>query len=134
MEASLLYTRKARRISLTALIDVVFILLMFFMLTSTFTQWRSMEFKAPVQGVDSADQPPRVLLLASNGELRERSGEPVLAAEQPVIAALFEGTGALVLLPEADTPVQRIVTRLEEFESTGLKATLGGLAPATDTR
>ncbi|WP_304640573.1 ExbD/TolR family protein [Pseudomonas sp.] len=134
MDTSLLYTRKARRISLTALIDVVFILLMFFMLTSTFTQWRSMEFKAPVQGVDSADQAPRVLRLASNGELRDPAGKLLLATEQPVMATLFEGTASLVLLPEADTPVQLIVTRLEEFESAGLKATLGGLAPATDTR
>ena len=36
MQAAGLYTRKSRKISLTALIDVVFILLMFFMLTSTF--------------------------------------------------------------------------------------------------
>ncbi|MBK6278385.1 MAG: biopolymer transporter ExbD [Gammaproteobacteria bacterium] len=31
------------RISLTALIDVVFILLLFFMLTTQFTRWRSLD-------------------------------------------------------------------------------------------
>jgi biopolymer transport protein ExbD len=134
MDTSLLYARKARRISLTALIDVVFILLMFFMLTSSFSQWRAMEFRSPVQGADSTDQPPRVLLLASNGELRERSGKPLLGAEQPVVPTLFEGGAALVLLTEAETPVQYIVSRLEEFETAGLKATLGGLAPVADQR
>jgi biopolymer transport protein ExbD len=35
--------RKKNRISLTPLIDVVFILLLFFMLSSTFTKWRKVD-------------------------------------------------------------------------------------------
>ncbi|THK40217.1 hypothetical protein E8Q33_15080, partial [Methylophaga sp. SB9B] len=37
---------KRRLISLTPLIDVVFILLLFFMLSSGFTQWRQMDITA----------------------------------------------------------------------------------------
>lgn len=41
--------RRRSPISLTPLIDVVFILLVFFMLASTFLDWRSIEVAAPKQ-------------------------------------------------------------------------------------
>ncbi|WP_349369054.1 biopolymer transporter ExbD [Salinarimonas sp.] len=41
--------RRRALISLTPLIDVVFILLVFFMLTSSFLDWRSIELDAPAR-------------------------------------------------------------------------------------
>lgn len=129
-----LYSRKPRRISLTALIDVVFILLMFFMLTSTFNQWRSMEFNAPVQGSQAPDQPPRALVLASDGALHWLGGGRVAEATEQLDAKGFDPQVAVVLLPEPGTSVQQIVGRLEELKTSGLDATLGGLAPVADLR
>lgn len=46
--------RRRAVISLTPLIDVVFILLIFFMLASSFLNWRSIELAAPAQAVPGA--------------------------------------------------------------------------------
>lgn len=131
---ALLYSRKPRRISLTALIDVVFILLMFFMLTSTFSQWRSVAFNAPVRGSQAPDQPPRALVLSSDGALHWLGGEGVAGATEKLNPKAFDPAVAVVLLPEPGAPVQQIVLRLEELRMSGLDATLGGLAPSADPR
>lgn len=43
---------RRKGISLTPLIDIVFILLTFFMLTSTFTRWKAVALRFPVAGPD----------------------------------------------------------------------------------
>ena len=51
-------------ISLTPLIDVVFILLLFFMLTSSFTQFRQIEMhSATTTGLANHQEPPTTLLI-----------------------------------------------------------------------
>ena len=45
--------RRVVRVSLTPLIDVVFILLLFFLLSSTFAQWRELNITASGQVADS---------------------------------------------------------------------------------
>ena len=59
---SLSRPRRAARIGLTPLIDVVFILLVFFMLASSFLEWRALEIRIPTFGSASsdADEPLRV--------------------------------------------------------------------------
>ena len=71
-------------ISLTPLIDVVFILLVFFMLTSTFLDWRPIELNAPGPTAASAEASDSLLIeirmdglrldgeAVSLGELRRR--------------------------------------------------------------
>lgn len=53
--------------SLTSLIDVIFLLLLFFMLTSTFTRFAEVELSAAAAGTGApSDQPPLFLRLAEN--------------------------------------------------------------------
>ncbi|MDO6805130.1 biopolymer transporter ExbD, partial [Wenyingzhuangia sp. 1_MG-2023] len=61
--------RRARPISLTALIDVVFILLMFFMLTSSFTQWLTMPLASQSASSEPAEteELPQLLVLHQDG-------------------------------------------------------------------
>ena len=66
--------RKRRRLSMTSLIDIIFLLLLFFMLTSTFSMFSEVELTA-ASGVAAAtsDDPPLFLRLAEedlslNGE------------------------------------------------------------------
>lgn len=47
-----LYRSRRKGISLMPLIDMVFILLTFFMLTSTFTRWKAVDLRFPVAGPD----------------------------------------------------------------------------------
>ena len=58
--------RRARPISLTALIDVVFILLMFFMLTSSFSQWQMLDLLVPTSNEQAEQDAPPVLIVYEN--------------------------------------------------------------------
>lgn len=58
--------RRARPISLTALIDVVFILLMFFMLTSSFSQWQMLDLLVPTSSEQAEQEAPPVLIVYKN--------------------------------------------------------------------
>ena len=110
---ALLPPRPRKAISLTALIDVVFILLMFFMLTSSFTQWNSQQIKASISGDSTAsadDSDMQFLLLRSGGQASvfsagERSGvEPLAQALQRL-----NPDAAVTLIPDATLSVQQIL-------------------------
>ncbi len=55
-------TGRRRRLSLTSLIDVIFLLLLFFMLTSTFTRYGDLPFMAATGGQAVADAAPPAFL------------------------------------------------------------------------
>lgn len=50
--------QRARRISLTSLIDVIFLLLLFFMLTSTFSRYSEVPLTAATSGAQSTTSEP----------------------------------------------------------------------------
>ncbi|WP_299706456.1 biopolymer transporter ExbD [uncultured Tateyamaria sp.] len=101
-------TRRVRRLSMTSLIDVIFLLLLFFMLTSTFSKFAEVELTAGGSGQAAAPAgvPPLFLqvgeeMLALNGErlgialLEASLRETVQAAEmQPLIVSLQGGVTA----------------------------------------
>ncbi len=125
----LLYRPRRKSISLTALIDVVFILLMFFMLTSTFTRYKAVDFQAPVAAATEtpAEQPQRVIL-RPDGSFRLESGA-VIATDVTLSVDFFEVGRPIVLLPEGDSSVQAMVTGLEQLKGLGLAVTLGRAIP-----
>jgi biopolymer transport protein ExbD len=57
-----------RAISLTPLIDVVFILLLFFMLSSTFIQWRQIDVSAPSEAEVESHTHRVIKLLTDDGQ------------------------------------------------------------------
>lgn len=129
LDYRLLGSTRARRrgspVSLTALIDVVFILLLFFMLTTSFTQWRSMEVVVDTPGAiaePSADEPVIARLLA-DGTLR--IGEQSVTAPferallRPLLAAA--GTQPLILEPAGDASTQLVVDALDALAAAGAK-------------
>ncbi len=68
--------RRRPLISLTPLIDVVFILLVFFMLASSFLDWRSIDLNAPAQAA-AAPALEGALLVEIHPDRLLLSGEPV---------------------------------------------------------
>jgi biopolymer transport protein ExbD len=138
---TLLPARRARPISLTALIDVVFILLMFFMLTSSFSQWVALPLVSQAAStVTAADQtPPQLLVLKNDGSLllanhlssssNGNTGGQHQSADftdlEQAVNAVDSGR-ALVVVPESDVLVQRIVTSMTRLSALSLPAlTLG---------
>ena len=119
-------------VSLTPLIDVVFILLVFFMLASSFTNWRSIELDTPVHaGGGSARDKALVIEVRKDG-LR-LAGVPItrerLAArvtervrQQPELKVLIRLAQGVVL--------QEAIVVLDRLTAAGIKnLSLAGDSP-----
>lgn len=97
-----------RRLSLTPLIDVIFLLLLFFMLSSTFAREVELAVSAaaPGQAAGSTER-PAFLSLGPGG--LALNGQPVAQAD---LAGALEGEARLVLRPEPGVTAQALVDLL----------------------
>jgi biopolymer transport protein ExbD len=115
-------------IGLTPLIDVVFILLVFFMLASNFRNWRAIGLDAPARGGGQGDGITVVLLLAADGRA-VLDGEAVageaLGRRLAALAARAEPP-PVVVRAEPGVALQRAVDALAAARGAGLaRVTLG---------
>ena len=108
--------RKRNRIGLTPLIDVVFLLLVFFMLSSTFLRYTGVDLTGGRSGIDRrADVKNLVIVRVKGGSNIDVNGKPV-ALEQlkSELASLASGEGIKVAIkPMEDAKVQEVVEVLE---------------------
>ena len=116
-------SRKRKPVSLTSLIDVIFLLLLFFMLSSTFSKYSELEVNASKAGSGSAAEKPNIFISLEPGAWKingsETLPEDVLGKLQnfkddktsKAIMQIREGVSsqtlvdALELLRQADIPV-----------------------------
>jgi biopolymer transport protein ExbD len=124
---------RRRRIPLTPLIDVIFILIMFFLLSSTFGTWRPLDVSlgrtSAQQGTVAAASPkvPSVLIVVRPTGQENRAELTVngvdlsfekLSDELDRLAAL--GASNAMLVPEKGTDFQQVVRILDEARSSRL--------------
>ena len=125
--------RSGRKISLTALIDVVFILLMFFMLTSTFSHWQSLPLSSASASVSSSSPDPAVILLYPDGSVRlltedvspvinDLSSIKVIAQSRPIVVSSEESTTLAVM-----------INVMQKLKNVGINAPLGQPFSAPET-
>ncbi len=123
-------------ISLTPLIDVVFILLVFFMLASSFADWRSvaLDTSTAAQPAPSQVTPFLVQLSAvpsgdsvrsseqlSQAQLR-LNGNEVSLQQLLTLAQQRQPADLIVSIqPLADTPVQALIALLDALDAAGVK-------------
>lgn len=129
MNETPLYYPRRRPISLTPLIDVVFILLMFFMLTSTFTRWKAVDLRLPIASSDASPKKPQALLLHTDGSLSLR-GRSFQLLDSNVEAALsvLDSARPVVVFPESGTRVQTIISTFERLTAAGVSGAVLGAA------
>lgn len=122
---SVIQSRKGRKISLTALIDVVFILLMFFMLTSTFSQWKALPLPAAKASAATSDELPALILVYSNGDIRvlKDSLSPVLESFEKVLTTV--GDKAIVISAEENANVKSVLSLVDQLNASVRTFTLG---------
>ena len=90
-------TRRRSRLSMTSLIDVIFLLLLFFMLTSTFTKFGEVELMAAGQGAGDQSEAEKLFLhLRADGLML--NGAPVALDELRARLETPEGADPRVLL------------------------------------
>lgn len=94
--------RRRALISLTPLIDVVFILLVFFMLASSFLDWRAIHLTAPGRAVAGTSM-EGVMLIEIRPEGLRLSGERIS----------LEALGSHVAKRVSERPDQRVLVRPE---------------------
>ncbi|MDE4059651.1 MULTISPECIES: ExbD/TolR family protein [Phaeobacter] len=105
--------QRRRRLSMTSLIDVIFLLLLFFMLTSTFSKYGEVELMAAGQGTKAQDRQKLFVTLGAerlmlNGQQADLARIADLVRLQPQ-----DGGGHLVLISPDDTAsAQRLVDLL----------------------
>ena len=113
-------------INLTPLIDVVFLLLIFFMVSTTFDTTSQLKIKLPEASQDEAIKPKQPLYLVINvegsfflnaRELSSRKSEALSLALQRVL----DGTDRpIVIQSDAGSPVQSLVTAMDVVARLGL--------------
>lgn len=117
------HDRPRRRIvSLTPLIDVVFILLVFFMLASTFTEWRSLQLSIPAAASRPAENAPEPLVVRIRADGLQLDGAPLeLEALAGRVTDALDGDPerAVVVRPADEVPLQRVVTVMERLHEAG---------------
>lgn len=108
--------RARRRLSLTSLIDVIFLLLLFFMLTSTFSQYAEVELAAGGAGQAPASDNAPAMFLQLGADTVTLNGQSVVldALVQTMQAFLGdEGTAQQLLVSlRDDVSAQRLTDLL----------------------
>lgn len=115
---------RGRRLSLTPVIDVVFLLLLFFMLASTFTRFANVEIGLAGKAVAPAaqDQPLLVLISVKKGSSYSVNGQPVTLEEMQAALseAASEGKARIVVRPSEDALAEDIIRAVEQSQATKL--------------
>ncbi|MEQ8449344.1 MAG: biopolymer transporter ExbD [Nitratireductor sp.] len=114
--------RPRRPVSVTSLIDVIFLLLLFFMLTSTFAKFSEVEITGGRGGATAAGAPPDIIVLLSDTDWRV-NGRPLEEAGALVEIGRLEQAGAktAVLLVRGAITSQAMVGAIEAIRrDTGL--------------
>jgi biopolymer transport protein ExbD len=127
-------------VNLTPLIDVVFLLLIFFMVSTTFTKETHISLNLPeANGEEQVDQPKQIeILIDSDGQyvISERSLvsntiDNIKAALQEVSAG--DATLPLIITADANTPHQAVITAMDAAGQLGFsQLSLTTKKPASD--
>jgi len=114
--------RRRNLISLTPLIDVVFILLVFFMLASSFLNWRSITLDSPKQTGTSASL-ERALLIEVRTDGLRLAGETMSLdriAGRAMAALAKKPDRPVLVRPDDGVPVQEVVQVLDGLAAAGV--------------
>jgi biopolymer transport protein ExbD len=112
------------RISLTPLIDVVFILLLFFMLTSSFNRFNQLQITAS-QGVASspASTTNTAQVIVNESGRLSINGQTFSSDDKILRDTLLEMANegdTVIVRARADTSMQTFVTALDQLNSVGI--------------
>jgi biopolymer transport protein ExbD len=113
-----------RAISLTPLIDVVFILLLFFLLASQFQQWRTLTVNAPATARHQPVGEARAMLIRvhDDGSV-DLNGDAVSHAElrAALVGHLVQDPElSVVVQPSADVALQPLVSVIDQIVAAGV--------------
>jgi biopolymer transport protein ExbD len=115
-----------RKLSMTSLIDVIFLLLLFFMLSSTFSKFAELELSSASGGAVITSEVKPLFLQLGNDSVRLNGEELTLLDLEPVLRRQ----------PEKDTPTPLLISLKPEVTSqrlTDLLVVLRGVSTVVPT-
>lgn len=109
-------------LSLTPLIDVVFILLIFFMLASQFVDWREIDLTPQAQVSSEAARGETVSLQINNDRTFLLDGQAIDALDAAIEHIKSTGPNeVIVLTPDDAVEIQFVVDVIEALQDAGLE-------------
>ena len=115
--------RTRASISLTPLIDVVFILLIFFMLASSFRNWHTLHLDvSPPGAADQSREEEALLVEIDSSDALRLAGDVVSLDELDARVRLRLANAPdleILVQPRADVPLQEVVTVLDRLTAAG---------------
>ncbi|MDE2998742.1 MAG: biopolymer transporter ExbD [Gemmatimonadota bacterium] len=123
-----LYQRPKRRpsINITSLIDVLFLLLTFFLVTTSFIEQSALKVELPsMENADRVQQPKRFVLdVAPDGGIHY-DGQPVeraaLSVRLQTASDEINASGGLVLRADRDLPHGEVISVLDIIRGAGIR-------------
>jgi biopolymer transport protein ExbD len=120
--------RRKNSIVITSLVDVMFVLLFFFMLASSYLDWGAVDVN--IGGGESKSTVPvpghvHQLQLLSAAQLR-LDGKPVLLPQLP---SALEADARVIVQPQAGVPLQEMISVIDQLKAAGVSLTLGRASP-----
>ncbi|KZM51945.1 biopolymer transporter ExbD [Labrenzia sp. OB1] len=109
--------RKQKPISLTPLVDVIFLLLLFFMLSSTFTTFGQVEIGAPAGAGGSGAAPKALLVLQDDRLLLNGSEIGSENLEDEARMLVERDIDSLLVLVRGSTTTQELVTVVSRLKA-----------------
>ena len=109
--------RRRPRVSLTSLIDVIFILIVFFMLVSSFSQYRVIDLVKGQAGA-GGQSVALGLVLRADGQLLTLEGAPVDEA----LAQAVKSNQPVSIYLERSVPIQQGVDALDRLKIMGVRS------------
>lgn len=117
-------SRRRAVIGLTPLIDVVFILLVFFMLASSFLDWRAIDLATGTGDADPDSPPPAVVRVDAAGGLHYegRALAPETLAERLRARLAAGDVSSVVVRPGAGVDLATAIDALDTLTGAGVEA------------
>lgn len=114
---------RKRLLGMTPLIDVVFILLLFFMLASSFIKWNRLEMNIAESGaVEAGEKSALVIGVTNNSYLWKDSPVPLVNLLEILAGELQSDIKRnLIVKPQPEVPLQRVVYLLDKLRGIGGK-------------
>jgi biopolymer transport protein ExbD len=116
--------RRKNSIVITSLVDVMFVLLFFFMLASSYLDWGALDVNIGGGAARAALPVPghvHQLQLLPGAQLR-LDGKALSLAQLPTS---FESDARVVVQPAAGVPLQEMITVIDRLKAAGVALTLG---------
>ncbi|MEM0989123.1 MAG: biopolymer transporter ExbD [Pseudomonadota bacterium] len=114
-------SRRRRRPSLTPMVDVVFLLLVFFMLASRFGQDVALPLSPAVAGAGSYQGAPRLITVTADGARLNGVAFELSALPDELRKLMPDENAIVVVRPDSEAALQDMVSVIDELSDAGIR-------------